>query len=181
MCVFFATSVSAEVWSQQRLTMRLGETGLKEVFKEIQRQTNKAVVYNDDQLTLSKKVKANFTDVELEEILKQVLQGQGMSYKFMDDYIILVKQPATPQHVEEVTVKGKVTDKEGMMMRGCCSCCDCCCVCDSMDDCCCCDCCCVCDSMDDCCDSNDCCCCDCCNSMDCCCDCIGCCRLPMDD
>ena len=45
MCVFFATSVSAEVWSQQRLTMRLGETGLKEVFKEIQRQTNKAVVY----------------------------------------------------------------------------------------------------------------------------------------
>ena len=62
MCVFFATSVSAEVWSQQRLTMRLGETGLKEVFKEIQRQTNKAVVYNDDQLTLSKKVKANFTD-----------------------------------------------------------------------------------------------------------------------
>mgnify|MGYP007000472712 CR=1 FL=1 len=49
--------------------MRLGETGLKEVFKEIQRQTNKAVVYNDDQLTLSKKVKANFTDVELEEIL----------------------------------------------------------------------------------------------------------------
>ena len=73
----FATSVSAEVWAQQRLTMRLGETGLKEVFKEIQRQTNKAVVYNDDQLTLSKKVKANFTDVELEEILKQVLQGQG--------------------------------------------------------------------------------------------------------
>lgn len=118
MCVFFATSVSAEVWSQQRLTMRLGETGLKEVFKEIQRQTNKAVVYNDDQLTLSKKVKANFTDVELEEILKQVLQGQGMSYKFMDDYIILVKQPATPQHVEEVTVKGKVTDKEGMPLPG---------------------------------------------------------------
>ncbi len=29
----FATSVSAEVWAQQRLTMRLGETGLKEVFK----------------------------------------------------------------------------------------------------------------------------------------------------
>ena len=54
MCVFFATLVSAEVWAQQRLTMRLGETGLKEVFKEIQRQTNKAVVYNDDQLTLKK-------------------------------------------------------------------------------------------------------------------------------
>ena len=70
MCVFFATSVSAEVWSQQRLTMRLGETGLKEVFKEIQRQTNKAVVYNDDQLTLSKKVKANFTDVELDKCCK---------------------------------------------------------------------------------------------------------------
>ena len=118
LCLCVMTSLEASVTAQQRLTMRLGETGLKEVFKEIQRQTNKAVVYNDDQLTLSKKVKANFTDVELEEILKQVLQGQGMSYKFMDDYIILVKQPATPQHVEEVTVKGKVTDKEGMPLPG---------------------------------------------------------------
>ena len=50
--------------------MRLGETGLKEVFKEIQRQTNKAVVYNDDQLTLSKKVKAIFTYVDLLDRMK---------------------------------------------------------------------------------------------------------------
>lgn len=37
MCVCIATSVSARSLAQQRITMQLGETGLKAVFKEISR------------------------------------------------------------------------------------------------------------------------------------------------
>ena len=47
MCVCIATSVSARSLAQQRITMQLGETGLKAVFKEISRQTSKTVIYND--------------------------------------------------------------------------------------------------------------------------------------
>ena len=85
MCVCFVTSVSAEVLAQQRITMRLGETGLKMIFKEISRQTSKTIIYNDDQLALDRKVKADFIDVELEKVLQEVLKDQGMDYKFMDD------------------------------------------------------------------------------------------------
>ena len=45
MCVCIATSVSARSLAQQRITMQLGETGLKAVFKEISRQTSKTVIY----------------------------------------------------------------------------------------------------------------------------------------
>ena len=74
MCVCFVTSVSAEVLAQQRITMRLGETGLKMIFKEISRQTSKTIIYNDDQLALDRKVKADFIDVELEKVLQEVLK-----------------------------------------------------------------------------------------------------------
>ena len=54
MCVVFVTSAQASVIAQKKLTMHLGETGIKQVFEEIQRQTGCMVMYNDDRLDLSK-------------------------------------------------------------------------------------------------------------------------------
>lgn len=118
MCVCIVTSVSARSLAQQRITMQLGETGLKEVFKEIGRQTGQTVIYNDDQLKFDGKVKADFIDVELEEVLKQVLKDQGMSYKFMDDYILIVRQKDLPQTVNEITLEGMVVDQTGAALPG---------------------------------------------------------------
>lgn len=118
MCVCIVTSVSANSWAQQRITMRLGEAGLKVVFKEISRQTNKTVIYNDDQLAFEGKVKADFVDMELEEVLKQVLKDQGMSYKFMDDYIMIIRQKEVPQSVQGITIQGTVVDPLGEPLPG---------------------------------------------------------------
>ena len=118
MCVCIATSVSARSLAQQRITMQLGETGLKAVFKEISRQTSKTVIYNDDLLKFDGKVRADFIDVELEEVLKQVLRDQRMSYKFMDDYILIVRQKDVPQTVSEITLKGTVVDQTGAALPG---------------------------------------------------------------
>lgn len=118
MCVCIATSVSARSLAQQRITMQLGETGLKAVFKEISRQTSKTVIYNDDLLKFDGKVRADFIDVELEEVLKQVLKDQRMSYKFMDDYILIVRQKDVPQTVSEITLKGTVVDQTGAALSG---------------------------------------------------------------
>ena len=118
MCVCIVTSVSAKSLAQQRITMQLGETGLKAVFKEISRQTSKTVIYNDDLLKFDGKVRADFIDVELEEVLKQVLKDQRMSYKFMDDYILIVRQKDVPQTVSEITLKGTVVDQTGAALPG---------------------------------------------------------------
>ena len=118
MCVCIATSVSARSLAQQRITMQLGETGLKAVFKEISRQTSKTVIYNDDLLKFDGKVRADFIDVELEEVLKQVLKDQRMSYKFMDDYILIVRQKDVPQTVSEITLKGTVVNQTGAALPG---------------------------------------------------------------
>ena len=73
LCVCFVCTLSANVMSQQKLSMNLGETSIKKVFEEIRKQTNKVVIYNDDRLTMQQKVMANFKDVELAVILEQIL------------------------------------------------------------------------------------------------------------
>lgn len=112
LCVCFVCTLSANVMSQQKLSMNLGETSIKSVFEEIRKQTNKVIIYNDDRLTLNKKVMADFKNMELGQLLDQVLAGSGVTYKFVDDYIVLV--PVTekaPDDKKSVRIKGWVHDK----------------------------------------------------------------------
>ena len=118
--VLFVGTLHASVNAQTRLTMNLGETNLKEVFNEIQRQTQKTVVYNNERLDLDRVIEADFNDEALEDILDKVLSGSGMGYKFTNDYIVIVPQeePALPQAVEEQVIQGVVKDENGQPLPG---------------------------------------------------------------
>ena len=118
--VLFVGTLQASVNAQTRLTMNLGETNLKEVFNEIQRQTQKTVVYNNERLDLDRVIEADFDDEALEDILDKVLSGSGMGYKFTNDYIVIVPQeePALPQTVEEQVIQGVVKDENGQPLPG---------------------------------------------------------------
>lgn len=120
MCLLLGSSLSAEVLSQQRLNMRLGKTDLKAVFEEIRKQTDKVVICNDDRLKLDQKVDADFQNIRLEDLLDLLLRERDLSYKMVDDYIVIVPgvKGGTPQAVEEKIVKGKVTDKTGQALPG---------------------------------------------------------------
>lgn len=121
--VFMVGSLHASVNAQLRLTMNLGEANLKEVFDEIQRQTSKTVIYNNERLDLGRMIKADFNDMELDAVLDEVLSGSGMGYKFVNDYIVIVpqkeeKENFTSQTVKEKTIKGVVKDEEGSLLPG---------------------------------------------------------------
>ena len=119
LCICFVCTLSANVMSQQKLSMNLGETSIKRVFEEIRNQTNKVVIYNDDRLAVQQKVKADFKDMELSVILDRILVGSGMTYKFMDDYILI-----TPivkmgnDSIRTVRVRGRVCDMKKEPLPG---------------------------------------------------------------
>lgn len=121
--VFMVGTLHASVNAQLRLTMNLGEANLKEVFDEIQRQTSKTVIYNNERLDLGRMIKADFNDMELDAVLDEVLSGSGMGYKLVNDYIVIVpqkeeKENLTSQTVKEKTIKGVVKDEEGSLLPG---------------------------------------------------------------
>ena len=110
----------ASVTAQQRLTMKLGKAGIREIFNEIQKQTSKTVIYNDDRLQLDQKIKADFKDIRLEELLDRILTERGMGYKLVDDYIVIIpkEEQAVPQVVQERIIKGIVVDNKGGILPG---------------------------------------------------------------
>lgn len=120
LCMCVVTSLHASVEAQQRLSMRLGKADIRQVFDEIQKQTSKTVIFNDDRLLLDRKIKADFNDIQLEELLDRILTDSGMGYKLVDDYIVIIPrhEQGLPQTVKERTITGKVTDDRGEALPG---------------------------------------------------------------
>lgn len=116
LCTCFVWTLSANVMSQQKVSMNLGKVSLKVFFEELRKQTNKIVIYNDDRLELQQKVDADFVDLDLKEALDKILSGCDMTYRMMDDYIVLARRLEDVK--KGVTVKGWVYDKKKNPLPG---------------------------------------------------------------
>lgn len=117
-CLFYG--LSAEVLSQQKVSMELGDATIKEVLTEFQKQTGQIVIYSSEKLDTHRKVEANFKNVDAATFLTAILSECGMTYKMMDDYILIVpksEDKALPQ-VKEQQIKGVVVDHKGGALPG---------------------------------------------------------------
>ena len=100
----------ANVLSQYKLNVKLGETTYRQLFDEIRKQTGCIVMYSDNMLDKNGRIKADFDNVELDEVLQQVLAGKGLTFETNDEFITIYR--AIPQAQQKsVVISGKVTDK----------------------------------------------------------------------
>ena len=110
---------SANVLSQYRVSVNLGETTYKDLFEEIRKQTGCIVMYSDEMLDKDAKVDAVFEDASLEEVLREVLAGKGLTYEKDGEFIIIVRADLpVAQTPEKVTIAGSVKDKQGNPLPG---------------------------------------------------------------
>ncbi|MFR3331930.1 MAG: SusC/RagA family TonB-linked outer membrane protein [Odoribacter splanchnicus] len=109
--VLFGSNLSARVLSQERITIQLGKTTISRVFDEIRKQTERIVVYNDNKLMQHQQVIADFNNVPLETVLKNLLEGSGVTYEFVDEYIVIVPSKTSDfnqQNQQKRTIRGIV-------------------------------------------------------------------------
>ncbi len=123
LCLCAVTSLFASVETPERITMNLGKSTVKNVLNELQKQTKKVIMYNDDRLHLEQVIEANFVDVELENLLNRILTVNGMGYKLVDNYIVIVPlqkadSEKQPQTVKELVISGRVTDDKKVSLPG---------------------------------------------------------------
>ncbi|WP_018338911.1 SusC/RagA family TonB-linked outer membrane protein [Butyricimonas synergistica] len=122
MCCFFVLASFGNSLSQQRVSMSLGKTTIKEALTEFQRMTNMIVIYSDDNFEVTREVVANFKDVELDVFLKELLKGSGMTYKLMEDYILIMPSKVSVadslNQLKKYVVRGVVKDEKGVTMPG---------------------------------------------------------------
>lgn len=103
----------------ETLTLKLHNAPLSAVIDSIQKQTSYRFSYN---LSLSSflqqsRVTINVVNKPVEKILPTLFTSKGITYKVVDNVILLSKnEPSTPESIPPTeliqTVKGKVVDKE---------------------------------------------------------------------
>ncbi|MEG2278040.1 MAG: SusC/RagA family TonB-linked outer membrane protein [Odoribacter sp.] len=112
----------AKAFSQE-VTIRMSNASFREVAKELERQTGIAFLFNDQKVSNIKNLDINFSGAELDQVLNKCLAGSGLSYKIIENTVIITpaaKLPATNVAVpqQKNTIKGKVTDPSGNGLPG---------------------------------------------------------------
>lgn len=104
----------------QKISINLQKVTLKEFFNTIEAQTSFSVVYRDIILSEKPEVTVTSSNRPLREILTQVLEKQGLSYKVSNKTIAIVKAEAkaTVPQQQAKTITGVVLDEAGIPVIG---------------------------------------------------------------
>src|SRR5690606_26786455 len=87
--IFFAMQVGANSVAQHYVTLQQQNISLKEVFKEIKKQTDLTVFYSAKRLNDARKVNINLKNAAIETVLHECLQGLPLTYVIMDKPLVL--------------------------------------------------------------------------------------------
>ncbi len=111
--------LSGETFAQQQMVkIPQQQLTLKELFKEIEKQTQLSIGYNHSKLSkfIIQKVKVSSGNVQ--SVLDAALSGTGFTYRFEGGkHIVLSREILSPQG-KLITIKGKVYDSKGELIIG---------------------------------------------------------------
>lgn len=127
----FLTGVSSlfasSTYSQSaRLSLNLENGTMKQLFEEIQEQSEFVIFYKDIDVDLEKKVNVKAERFSVERILKKAFEGTNLTYQISDRQIVIIpNQTVAPRQVPEVvqqpglkSISGVVKDDVGIGLPG---------------------------------------------------------------
>lgn len=119
MTFFLAFNASASVFSQNnKVTVKGQRLSLEQIFEKIAEDNGFEFIYNDEEVGAVKNLNVQLEEVSIEELLDQVLKEAALSYKIIDNVVVIQPTPQQEEVQEEVVVKGRVTDDEGQPIPG---------------------------------------------------------------
>ena len=115
-----AINVSGNIYSQNVSLSASGpETTVKDVLKDIERQSQYRFLYNDDFSELKRTVRLSSTDYSIDQVLDELLVQGDLSYRVLENNLIVITPSdlsAEMQQDHEVT--GVVTGPDGETLPG---------------------------------------------------------------
>ena len=120
--VMFVLLTSIQLFAKvnaQQVSIRMENVTFKEVAREIERQTGLTFLYSDVKVNGLKNLNLDFQRTDLSAILDKCLEGSGLSFKIVENTIVIVPaSKATMLPQQKQTVKGVVMDKSGAVLPG---------------------------------------------------------------
>ena len=114
--VFF-TGLSANAQSAKKTMTLSGEYSVREVFAEVKKQAGYTVSFNNERLDVERRLTLDFKDAAVTAVMDKVLEGTGLKYEILNNFIILsVDLRTAVDSLVEVT--GRVVDEKGDPIPG---------------------------------------------------------------
>ena len=103
--------------SSAKITIQKKNISVIEALKEIEKQSDFSVGFNDSQLKNKPALNLDLRTVTVENALSQILKGSGFTYQFKGKYIMIV-QDNKPKETLVKKVTGKVVDENNEPLIG---------------------------------------------------------------
>ncbi|WP_233202157.1 STN domain-containing protein, partial [Parabacteroides provencensis] len=109
--------------SSQMITLSITRGTISDVFKAIESQSDYKFFYNNSQVDLSDQVNVNVSGGSIESVLDNVFAGTNITYKIVNNHVVLTNKTSKEAKVSIVnqkgkTVTGKVMDPNGEPLIG---------------------------------------------------------------
>jgi TonB-linked SusC/RagA family outer membrane protein len=107
----------------QKITYQKKNVSLKEVFKEITRQTGYDLFYSNTKLNDSRKLNVNYKNADLKEVLNDLIGTDPFSYTIDGKAVVLKKKEPSflervIDHLKNINVHGMVMGEDGVPLAG---------------------------------------------------------------
>lgn len=119
--IFFVICFQIQaVARSQTVTLEIENTSLKEVFKELRRQTSFGFLYKETDLRGSKPVAISMKNKPLSEVLDECLRDQPLTYEIKKNFVVVKRKSVAaktrPKEVVQTKeIRGTVTDSTGVL------------------------------------------------------------------
>lgn len=101
---------SASLYSQNaRLNISLREKSIKDVFREIEKQSQFHFLYNDDFVDLDRVVSLDMSGSKVEDILQTLFEKANVTFRVLENNLIVIT-PAEISAYQQPRITGVVTD-----------------------------------------------------------------------
>lgn len=108
--------VYADGFSQSKISLRLQKADLKQALTLIEKQSSVRFLYSQNVLNSAGKVSVDATNEALVKVLNELLDGTGISYKLLEDDLVVLN--LDEEFFANITVTGTVTDSAGAGIAG---------------------------------------------------------------
>jgi len=108
---FFFVAVQA-----QKVTLNTGNVTVKEAMQRLKKATGYTFVFYASDVDTSKRVKVSANNASIEDVAKQILAGQNVTFTVKDRNIVV--QNAQTGNGKMITSRGRITDSNGEPVVG---------------------------------------------------------------
>ncbi len=114
----FALHVSARGFGQKKLNLQFKKTEIASILTTIEKASNYRFLYDNNLKGVRLKVTVNFKDADLKQVLDEMFANTGLSYQFMQNNLIVIKEQDAADASPQTLITGKIIGDNNVPLSG---------------------------------------------------------------